>query len=204
MLRPTIGGGRLVTTALRRGSTRIRGYDYSAPGAYFVTLCARGKECVFGEVVDGEARLNETGTIIEVEWFRSADIRQEIALDAFIVMPNHLHGIVIINPKRVGAHGSAPSQDSLSGGVGAHGRAPLQRRSCSLGSFVAGFKASATKRINDVRGTPGRAVWQRNYYEHVIRGDDDLARIRTYITENPLRWELDEENPRRREATKTT
>jgi len=162
-----------------------------------VTICARGKACVFGEIVGGEMHLNEGGRIVEAEWTRSAAIRKEIELDAFVIMPNHLHGIVMFTRHAVGGHGPFPREGLHPRSVGAHGRAPLQRPSRSLGSFIAGFKASATKRINDLRGTPGRAVWQRNYYEHVIRDDEDFARIHTYIAENPARWELDEENPRR-------
>jgi REP element-mobilizing transposase RayT len=97
------------------------------------------------------------------------------------VMPNHVHGIVVI--RDVGAHGRAPLPS------------PPHRLPCSLGSFVAGFKSAATKRINAIRRTPGLPVWQRNYYEHVIRDEDDLDRVRRYIAENPLRWEEDQKNP---------
>ncbi len=180
-----------------RQSSRIRGYDYAGKGAYSVTICAKGRACVFGEIADGEMRLNEVGRIVEEEWLRSAGIRKEIELDEFVIMPNHLHGVVIFTACGVGAHGRAPLRVDGRLHQGSS-RAPLQRAARSLGSFVAGFKASATKRINGIRGTPGRAVWQRNYYEHIIRNDEDLARIRKYIWENPLRWDLDKENPRRR------
>jgi REP element-mobilizing transposase RayT len=180
-----------------RQSIRIRGHDYAGEGAYFVTICAKGRECVFGDIADGQMRLNEVGRIVEEEWLRSAGIRREIELDEFVIMPNHMHGVVILTKCAVGAHRSTLGEGPPPR-VGAHGRAPLQRAARSLGSFIAGFKASVTKRINGIRGTPGRPVWQRNYYEHIIRNDEDLARIRKYVHENPLRWDLDEENPRSR------
>jgi REP element-mobilizing transposase RayT len=171
----------------RRRSIRLKGYDYTQPGAYFVTLCTWNRECLFGQVVDGEMRLNNYERSVREEWFRSAEIRRGIELrpNEFIVMPNHIHGIVwIVDDNR----GTTPH-------VEAHGRAPLRRMPRSLGSFVAGFKSSVTKQINTLRQTPGTPVWQRNYYEHIIRDDRSLNRIRQYIANNPLQWELDRENP---------
>ena len=165
-----------------RRSVRLAALNYTEPGAYFVTLCTRDRRCVFGEVTLDGLRPTPIGEIVCDEWRRSADLREEIELDAFVVMPNHLHGIVIIT-------------EDLPHNAWAHGRAPLHRPARSLGAFVAGFKASATSRINHLSGTPGSPVWQRNYYEHVVRGDDDLARIREYITDNPGRWAEDPENP---------
>jgi len=164
-----------------RRSIRLRGYDYAQAGAYFVTICTQNRECLFGEIVDGQVALNVPGEVVAEEWLRSARIRGEIELDAFVVMPNHLHGIVVI--RDVGAHGRAPLPS------------PPHRPPRSLGSFVAGFKSVSTKRINAIRGTPGVPVWQRNYREHVIRDDHDLGRVRRYIAENPLRWDEDPENP---------
>jgi REP element-mobilizing transposase RayT len=171
----------------RRRSIRLPGYDYSQPGMYFVTICVEGKACLFGEVVKGEMAVNEYGRIVQEEWSRSAEIRREIQLDEFVVMPNHVHGIVeIIEPPSVGATGRSPLR--LKPG-------PPPR---SLGSFVAGFKSAVTTRINILRGTPDVPLWQRNYYEHIIRNEDDLRRIREYIQTNPVRWELDRENPAKR------
>jgi len=163
-----------------RRSTRLNRYDYSQAGAYFVTICARERECLFGDIVDGEMRLNEYGTIVEAEWARSSEIRKEIEMDEFIVMPNHVHGIVMIK-------WHLP--------VGANGRSPLQMTPKSISSFMSGFKSSVTKIINEHRNTPALPVWQRNYYEHVIRNEEDLTRIRKYIVENPLKWGDDEDNP---------
>ena len=165
-----------------RRSIRLRGYDYTQAVAYFVTMVAFRRAYIFGGIVDGEMQANIAGAVVLEEWLRSSEIRRELELDAFVVMPNHVHAIVIMR------------------GVGAHGRAPLlpvspDRPPRSLGSFVAGFKSAATKRINTIRGTPGLPVWQRNYYEHVVRDEDDLGRIRQYILENPPRWAEDPENP---------
>ncbi len=133
---------------------------------------------------------NEWGQIVREEWFRSAQIRREIQLDAFVLMPNHIHGIVTI--------ASPPGE----GSVGAQGLAPLRgrkrvpmRKPHSLASFVWGFKTAATRRINETRNAPGAALWQRNYYEHVVCNDGELEKIREYIMTNPLRWAWDGENP---------
>lgn len=168
-----------------RRSIRLADHDYRSPGAYFVTICTHQGELLFGEVVDGDVVLNEYGQIAHEEWLASEDIRREIELDAFVIMPNHVHGIVWIRDTAdypaVGTHNA-----------GAHGRAPLLHRPPrSLGSFIAGFKSAATRRINSVRGTPGVPVWQRNYYERIIRNDTALGRIRKYIQHNPARWAED-------------
>ena len=162
-----------------RKTLRLESYDYRQPGAYFVTIVAHARQSIFGEVVDQNVKLNDFGQIVTEEWERSNQIRCEIGLDAFVVMPNHLHGIVMINP--VGATGWSPSPS-----------APFKR---SLGAFVAGFKSAVTTRVNQLRGTPGVPIWQRNYYEHVIRSEESLNRIRQYIAENPGRWLFDPENP---------
>jgi putative transposase len=167
-----------------RRSIRLRDYDYTKTGAYFVTLCTYERACLFGEVVGDGVMLSEVGAIVQEEWLRSAEIRREIELDAFVVMPNHLHGIVVIEP--VGAHGRAPLPRK---------RAPLQRKPKSLGSFIAGFKSACTKRINEIRGMPRMPLWQRNYYEHVIRSEEALENVRLYIAHNPRLWQYDVNNP---------
>lgn len=173
-----------------RRSIRLPGFDYTRPGVYFVTICAHERTCLFGDVVNGVMRVNNLGEIVREEWERSAEIRAELTIDAYVVMPNHMHGIVLID---VGAHGVRPRNmdDHV---CRAHGRAPL-RPPKSLGSFIAGFKSATTKRINTLRHTPTHPVWQRNYYEHVIRNDPDLAVIRDYIADNPARWDNDENHP---------
>jgi len=167
----------------RRRSIRLREYDYTQPGAYFITIVAHARAMLFGEIAGGATRLNEVGRIVEDEWQKSSVIRCEIELDVFVVMPNHIHGIVNIIDSDVGATGRSPLRNG-----------PPPR---SLGAFVAGFKSSVTKRVNEMRHSPGAAVWQRNYYEHVVRGDGELLRVREYVLNNPIEWENDRENPSR-------
>jgi putative transposase len=175
-----------------RKSIRLQGYDYSSSGAYFITLCVHQKQHLLGEIVGGKMQLNEYGKIVQEEWHKSSKIRKEIKLDVFVVMPNHVRGIVWILPP-----------DTLTPNVGAQDLAPLRitenrsqlvRQKKSLGSFVAGFKMAVTKRINELRHLPGTPVWQRNYHEHIIRNDDNCNRIREYIQHNPKNWSTDEEN----------
>ena len=188
----------------RRRSMRLHGYDYSQVGAYFLTICTVDRGILFGKVVNHQMVLNEAGRIVADEWLKSARIRAEIKLDAWVVMPNHIHGILTITD--VGGEcnrRSRPDQRSLTTGVGVPDRgdrrvAPTGPGPRSLGAIVAGFKSASARRINAFRGTPGASVWQRNYYEHVIRYEAVLNRIRQYIAENPARWAEDPENPARR------
>jgi putative transposase len=168
----------------QRRSIRLKDYDYSQAGAYFIAICTYNKECVLGNVVDGEMVLNEYGHAIEEEWMRTADIRNNVALDVFVVMPNHFHGILVIEDKCRGTVHRAPTLEQFA-----------KPTSGSLPTIVRYFKSAVTRRINDLRGTPYTPVWQRNYYEHVIRDEDDLNEIRKYIANNPLKWDLDRENP---------
>lgn len=174
-----------------RRSTRLPQYDYALCGAYFVTICTRNREWLFGRVTDGTMQMSTYGEIAEEEWQRSALIRAELHLEEFIVMPDHIHGIVIIE--------SIPNQDEkrdekrvLMARKGAY-HAPL-RTPRSLATFVGAYKASVTRRIAALRGTDAVSVWQRNYFEHVIRNDDDLNRIREYIQTNPMRWASKRDN----------
>jgi REP element-mobilizing transposase RayT len=191
-----------------RRSIRLKGYDYAQVGAYFVTICAHNRECLFGEVVDGAMRLNELGKIVRNAWLQSGEIRREIELhaDEMVVMPNHIHGIVWIVDDPVGAPGRSPLLQTTLSPLPSNGRSsrpptgtvPLSSNGPtprSLASFVAGFKSAATKRINGLRGTPGAPIWQRNYYEHIIHDEQSLTHIREYIANNPLEWTLDRENP---------
>lgn len=179
----------------RRRSIRLKGYDYSQPGAYFITVCTRNKECLFGEVINGEVILNEYGQCVEFTWKDLPNHNPNILLDAFIIMPNHVHGIVII----VGA-GSEPAQGTGLEPSGGSGTRPYKKP--SLFEIVRQFKTFSARRINQLRNTPGVPVWQRNYYEHIIRSEYALNKIREYIINNPIRWELDIENPQRKKDYK--
>jgi putative transposase len=187
-----------------RRSIRLKHYDYSQPGAYFVTICTHDRECLFGEIVNNEMILNEYGKIVYEEWFLSTKIRNEIELyeNEFVVMPNHIHGIVWVNTNvmdvthNVGATGRSPLQkhnrSNIQNGHLANYDNPHGPKNKSLSSFIAGYKSSVTKRINQIRQTQGIPVWQRNYYEHIIRNEIELNKIREYILKNPLNWETDE------------
>lgn len=163
-----------------RRSIRLPAYDYRRAGGYFVTTCTQGRACLFGEVIGGQMRLNDRGRIADEEWRRTAEVRENVRLDAFVIMPNHMHGIIVIvdNDRRDTAR-RVPTRefgDPVSG---------------SLPTIIGAYKSAVTKRINHLRGISGETVWQRNYYDHVIRNRDDLYRIRRYIQENPARWRRD-------------
>ncbi len=169
-----------------RRSIRLRGYDYTQPGAYFITIVTHERACLFGNVVNGAMQLNPLGEIVRAEWFKTAELRPSVQLDAdeFVVMPNHIHGIIWIVDDVGARRRRAPTGEQFGKPVPG-----------SIPTIVRAFKSAATKRINALRGTPGAPVWQRNYYEHVIRNDADLRHIRDYIQTNPARWALDSENP---------
>ena len=122
--------------------------------------------------------------IVEKEWLNTMHIRQNIFLDEFVVMPNHLHGIIVIT-HHVGAYCNTPLQNQF--------KSPSK----TIGAIIRGFKSSTTKQINLVRNIPRAPIWQRNYYDHIIRDEDKLNKIKKYIRNNPLKWSLDRENPRR-------
>ena len=219
-------------------SVRLQGYDYSQPGAYFITIVTHNRQCLFGNIVDGEMMLNEFGVLVKNEWLKTGIIRPNIVIDAFVVMPNHLHGILIIT-----------GNDDGRGFRGGGGRDTLQRVSTtksemesdtksdmesdtksdmesnmesdmesnmesdmesdtgmgtktieqfgkptknSIPTIVRLFKSTTTKQINQLRQTPMQPLWQRNYYEHIIRNEIELNRIRQYIIDNPKKWKTDE------------
>ncbi len=174
-----------------RRSIRLKEYDYSQAGAYFITICTHQRENLFGKIVDGEMKLNEFGQIAHEEWHKTALIRGEIDLDEFVIMPNHFHGIVIIHEPVRAYHNKI---------VRAYGHTPLptpnpakfESPSRTLGAMVRGFKSAVTTQINQKRCTPGNPVWQRNYWEHIIRDEKDLYNAQAYILNNPIQWENDE------------
>ena len=171
-----------------RRSIRLREYDYTrsglpAPGsarqagAYDVTIVTRDRKALFGDVIDGEMRLNDTGRLIVDAWEWLGKRHRYVELDSYVVMPNHLHGIIVITDDGKGDSRTSPTP-----------RKPL-------GRLIGAFKTVSTKQVNLALDTPGQPLWQRNDYEHVIRGEDELDRAREYIVNNPLRWALDRENP---------
>lgn len=170
----------------RRNSIRLKDFDYSSPGAYFVTLVAQDRIPLFGKLDGNNVVLNEVGKLARQEWIKSGEMREEIKLDEFIVMPNHLHAILFIDYFEKRNDRFVASQDDSSiGQLGAHGRAPLRRKPRTLGSLVAAYKAATTRMIRDVFKDKDLKVWQRNYYDHIIRDQLDLDNIREYIAYNP-------------------
>ncbi|MBZ0304818.1 MAG: transposase [Anaerolineae bacterium] len=151
-----------------RRSIRLQGYDYQKAGAYFVTICLHhgGIEYpfLFGTITNGQVELNEYGLEVQKNWLFLPTYYQELELDEYIIMPNHFHGILVLGDK-------SPA---------------------GLSKIIQGFKTFSAKRINQIRKLRGIPVWQRNFYEHVIRNEQDLSRIREYIINNPAKWTEDE------------
>lgn len=165
-----------------RRSIRLKGYDYTRPGAYFVTISTHQGKPLFGDVADGVMMLNEYGGIVRACWEAIPEHFPDVETDAFVVMPNHVHGVIVIHEHSVRARhartGAACCPRTERPGVAAG----------SLGAIVRSFKSACTKHINAMRGTPGAPVWHRNYYERVIRNERELNAIRQYILDNPARW----------------
>lgn len=162
-----------------RRSIRLKGYDYSLAGAYFVTVVAWQRQMLFGEIVDGEMQLNELGRIVSEKWQWLETQYEYVELGEWIVMPNHLHGILVIHDIGRGGSRSAPT--------------PIKRK--PLGGLIGAFKTVSTKQINLLCNTEGQMVWQRNYYEHIMRNEQEMDRIARYIEANPSMWTEDDENP---------
>ncbi len=153
----------------------------SCPWAYFITICTYNRVCLFGTNVDGNMVLNDIGLTIHREWSKTPLLRSNVKLDVFVVMPNHIHGIVLISGAARGESPSVPTTNF---------RSPSQ----TIGAIIRGFKSAATKQINIIRSSPGTKLWQRNFYERVICNEGELSLMRQYIVENPAQWEFDKEN----------
>jgi len=166
-----------------RQSIRLPTWDYSSSGAYFVTVCSYRKECIFGEVKNGKMEPTWVGHIVAEEWMRTGCLREYVDIDEYVVMPNHFHGIVWIGERR-GMARHAPTYGQFA--------RPTPR---SLPTIVGAFKSAVTKRVGAIDPLFG-PIWQRNYYERIIRDDAELHRVREYIVNNPRGWELDQEYPR--------
>ncbi len=167
-------------------SNRLQGYDYSSAGAYFITICTKNREHFFGEIIDDEMVLNDLGRIVVEEWQRTPKIRENIILDEFVVMPNHVHGILFIdnNQNTVETNCNLSLQKNILRKKLKHGT------SQTIGSIVRGFKIGVTKYAREKTGIFN--VWQRNYYDRIIRNAEELNKIREYIIYNPQNWADDE------------
>ena len=223
-----------------RRSIRLRGYDYALAGAYFVSIVTQDRACLLGEVVEGAMRSNDAGQMVRAVWDELPVFYPGVNIDQIVVMPNHIHGIIILvgaaprgrpdigsdgvpdsgqarpnigqarpnigqaRPNIGQARGPAPTALSLGDTPISLGDTALSLgdTAMSLGDVVHRFKTMTTKRYADGVKQAGWAtfqgrLWQRNYYEHIIRDEPALDRIRRYIDENPLRWAFDAENPQR-------
>ena len=178
-----------------RRSIRMEGYDYSLPGAYFVTLLSHGRACLFGEIEGGIIRQSDIGKLVSDCWLRIPNYFNDIGLDDYVLMPNHLHGIILIH-ESVGK-GEAFAETILSmvdtRSANASPQRPKGTRPGSLGSIIQNFKSVSTRMVNKRYFESGNKLWQRNYHERIIRNERELIAIRQYILNNPLNWELDKE-----------
>ena len=165
-------------------ATRLKGYDYLRAGAYFVTICIQKRECLFGDIVNDEMVLNDAGRVVSDSWTWLGTQYDHVELDEYMIMVNHLHGVLIITDGRGGSGTALTSSRTTPAG-----------NLKPLGRIIGAFKTVSTKRINEIQSAPSARLWQRNYYEHIIRNKNELNRIREYIIINPMQWELDRENP---------
>ncbi|OFW53834.1 MAG: hypothetical protein A2163_04240 [Actinobacteria bacterium RBG_13_35_12] len=185
-----------------RHSLRIKNYNYSIPGAYFITICTYLKENLLGYISEGKIELKVLGKITAREWLKTFQIRKNIQLDEYVIMPNHFHGI--INLIENNGHNSLCPYINNQNIYNCRGTMHRARPSTyeSFGKPVSGsiptivrmFKSAVTREIKRLNYPFLYSVWQRNYYEHIIRNENELNRIREYIQNNPLRWEYDREN----------
>ena len=182
----------------------MKGFDYSQAGAYFVTVCAKDRVCLFGDVVNDKMALNEAGCMVSKWWAELLNKYPFIKTDEFIVMPNHFHGIIVI----VGADlcvcppvdDVCPDNNNKHTGKGEHTGSPLHRiiqwvKTMTTNDYIRGINERGWERFNG-------KLWQRNYYEHIIRDEKELTRIREYIINNPFQWADDENNPANIKAVK--
>jgi putative transposase len=174
-----------------RQHARMKGFDYHSSHAYFVTICTGQRACVFGEVVKDEVRLSRCGIIASECWLAIPEHHPHVELDAFVVMPNHVHGLLLFagdvceatatSELPVAATPASPRAHGPSAG--------------SLSAVIGSFKSAVSRQINRMRPGSAKDLWQTNFYEHVVRNDRAHDRIRDYIFSNPQRWADDEENP---------
>ena len=222
-----------------RRSIRLKGYDYTQQGAYFVTICTHQRNCLFGEIVDGEIKLNTNGEIARGSWLSIPRHFKNVELDEFVIMPNHLHGIIIIESSEVAGEALAnqdfsqsfsevagealANQDFSQSFSEVAGEALANQdfseqqnlssqcfaptvytgervkingtKPQSLAAITQNYKSVSTRQINRMNKAKGNVIWQRNYYEHIIRNEEALNNIREYIVNNPINWVKDQENP---------
>ena len=180
-----------------RQSLRLKNYDYAQAGLYFITICVNKHQCMFGNIIEGNMRLNEIGAIVCNEWFKTAELRSNVQLHNFVVMPNHFHGILEITDMDVvhcvdvahrrGVARNAPTTTERTETKNEY-MSSISPKAGEMGAIIRAFKSAVTKNIR-LAGFDFR--WQRNLYEHIIRDNVDYDRIDNYIASNPVRWKKD-------------
>ena len=173
--------GTITKPFYSRRSPRLPGYDYRQSGTYFVTVCAEQMRLQFGTILDGELQLNSLGQLVSDEWKRLALARANVKLDRFVVMPNHVHGLIMI--------GEEEERDSRQISGAETGAVTIQ--ASSLGAIVGQFKAAVSRRAKTEGVAGDTRIWQRGYYDHIVRDERSLNEIRRYILENPAKWHDD-------------
>ena len=186
---------------------RLPGYDYSQPGWYFVTICTKNRREIFGVVRKGEMRVNQNGKIVMDAW-QDLPNHYYCILDAFVIMPNHIHGVVQIPdgfdipyyPVAAGLRPAATGREIAAATVGfkVAGENVNNVLPASLTEIVRALKSFSARRINELRGIPGQPVWQRSFHDHVLRGNNDIEMVREYIRLNPQKWDEDRNNVRKK------
>lgn len=164
-----------------RKSIRLQSYDYKQPGFYFITICTYQRRHLFGEVINGEMNLNQFGNIASMNWVNTKNIRDNVKMGAFVIMPNHMHAVFEITNLgkcKMGECDSLLPRD-------------FKSPSNSVGAIVRGYKSTVTKQINQIRGNTNPKIWHRNYYEHIVRDQESLNKISEYIEMNPRLWDKD-------------
>ncbi|MGM0540497.1 MAG: transposase [Thermodesulfobacteriota bacterium] len=167
-----------------RRSIRLTGYNYSQPGAYFVTLCTHNRSCLFGDIVDGKMIANALGRFASTCWDKIPSHNPHVTLDAFVIMPNHLHGVLYIDTQ---------SEENIGANDYSFYTSRPTGTSKTLGSILRGFKIGVTKWVR--QNTKIKNPWQRGFYEHIIRNEEDLDMVREYIMTNPKNWNKDKLHP---------
>jgi putative transposase len=173
-----------------RRSIRLPGFDYSRAGMYFVTICSAQRRCLFGQIQKDESVLSQIGEVVKAHWLKIPCHFSNLEIEAFVVMPNHLHGILIIHSGQQNFESHDIPQKLM--------ESFAKPVAGSIPTIIRSFKAAVTKCINDERLTAGAPIWQRGYFERVLRDGREFVNAKDYIIRNPLRWAFDEENPQRK------
>jgi putative transposase len=155
----------------QRKQIRLKNYDYSQHNAYFITICVNHRKCILSNIIEDQTHLSHQGKIIEKQWLWLAKYYPYVSLNEYVIMPNHFHGIVVIENKMI------------------------NKKRYSLSQLICAFKTTSAKAINKFQNSAGKQFWQRSYHERVIRNEEELGKIQEYIINNPLQWAIDEENP---------